>query len=230
MIIHFSRIFVSYQAVVSRNFVHENIFFTLYSVFGSFYYNHSVRENWKNSFGGQLIELAFIFWPYVAVRLFFPMTRFSNAGNTKKGRTERNERFYTIGTLTVKIFFLWAKYFLGFFVNNLAYLGLYTPAQWKFVHGMFLLNLGTVSISIFLHTLRFKKVLPAKLTFSLYLMQIYATFSAIPLAYDLFLSHRKLCGLSALGLLVNLTRNRTYHGIWCLMMMYFLIYRKDIEW
>lgn len=63
---------------------------------------------------------------------------------------------------------------------------------------MYLLNLGTISkyflasyngdirlglclltqllvpgIAIFLHTLRFKKVLPPKLTFSVYLLQIY---------------------------------------------------------
>ena len=50
----------------------------------------------------------------------------------------------------------------------------------KFIRGLFLLNVGTVSIFIFLHTLRFKKVLSPKLTFSLYLVHIYLTFVRIP--------------------------------------------------
>jgi hypothetical protein len=44
--------------------------------------------------------------------------------------------------------------------------------------GLLLLNIGTVSLALFLHTLCFKKVLPGRFTFSIYLLQIYATFSA----------------------------------------------------
>jgi hypothetical protein len=222
--------YYSDKAVVSRNFVHENIFFTLLAVWGSLYYNEPVREKLQSSIGGQIIECIFIFWPYILIRPIFPITRFKNTGTTRNGRSDKNESFYRIGTLMVKFFYLWAKYFLGFFMNYLAYLNLFTKEQWKFQHGMYLLNLGTVSISIFLHTLRFKKVLPAKLTFSLYLMQIYATFSAIPMAYECFLSHRMLCGLCALGVAANMTRNRKIHAVWCAVMMYFVAYRKDIEW
>jgi hypothetical protein len=166
--------YYSDKAVASRNFIHENVYYTMMAAFGSIYYNDEWRGKLQSDFFGQFVELLFVFFPYVIFRPFFPVTRFSAAGTGRNGRSKQNELFYTVGTKMVKIFYLWAKYFLGFYVNFMVYLNLLTPTQWKVLHGMYLLNLGTVSIAIFLHTLRFKKILPAKLTFSIYLLQIYA--------------------------------------------------------
>jgi hypothetical protein len=166
--------YYSDQAVASRTFVHENIYFTLLASWGSVYYNETWRDNLQSNLLGQIMEAMWVFFPYVLVRPFFPTTSFSSAGSGRRSRSERNETFYRYGTLAVKFFYLWAKYFLGFMVNSLWMLKATTPEQSKFLKGMFLLNLGTVSIAIFLHTLRFRKVLPAKLTFSIYLLQIYA--------------------------------------------------------
>jgi len=47
----------------------------------------------------------------------------------------------------------------------------------KWVRGLWLLNAGTVSIAVFLHTMRFKKLLPPRVTFSCYLIMAYASFS-----------------------------------------------------
>eukprot|EP00529_Nitzschia_sp_RCC80_P042764 CAMPEP_0113477244 /NCGR_PEP_ID=MMETSP0014_2-20120614/20103_1 /TAXON_ID=2857 /ORGANISM="Nitzschia sp." /LENGTH=436 /DNA_ID=CAMNT_0000370323 /DNA_START=99 /DNA_END=1405 /DNA_ORIENTATION=+ /assembly_acc=CAM_ASM_000159 len=198
--------YYSDKAVASRKFVHENIYFSLLCVFGSFFYNEGWRDTLQAHPLGQAIEIVFCFFPYVLIRPFFPTTAFSSAGSGRRSRSTKNETFYKYGTLAVKFFYLWAKYFLGFFIQFLWMMHKTTPDQSKFVKGMFLLNLGTISIAIFLHTLRFKGVLPAKLTFSLYLMQIYATFSAIPLAYEMFLTHKKLCGMMFLGILANMTR------------------------
>jgi hypothetical protein len=166
--------YYSDKAVASRKFVHENIYFSLLCVFGSFFYNEGWRDKLQAHPLGQTIEIVFCFFPYVLIRPFFPTTAFSSAGSGRRSRSTKNEAFYRYGTLAVKFFYLWAKYFLGFFIQFLWMMQKTTPDQSKFVKGMFLLNLGTISIAIFLHTLRFKGVLPAKLTFSLYLMQIYA--------------------------------------------------------
>jgi len=223
--------YYSDKAVASRSFVHENIFFSMMAVFGSMYYNEEFRHNLKSHTAGQVIEALFVFFPYVAIRTWFPTTRFSNAGKGRMGRTKKNELFYEIGTKMVKVFYLWAKYFLGFFINFLVYLEAPTAPQWKFLHGLYLLNLGTISIAIFLHTLRFKKVLPAKLTFSIYLLQIYATFSAIPLAYDMFINHKLLCALCFSGIALNMTRNRWIHFLWCCAAFYLLkIHGGSMEW
>jgi hypothetical protein len=184
----------------------------------------------RQSVVGRIIEVIFCFFPYIIVRPYFPLTKFSDAGSGRQGRSAMNQRFYEIGTLTVKIFFLWAKYFMGFYINWLVYLNLLTPANWKFQHGLALLNVGTVSIAVFLHTLRFRKVLPAKFTFSVYLGQIYATFSALPLAYDMFINHPKLLALTLVGLLGNLSPYRkTCHFIFCFSAFILLNY-PGIEW
>lgn len=222
--------YYSDKAVLSRTFVHENLFFTTMSVFGSAYFILDLREALHSNWVGKIIEHIYIFWPYIMIRPWFPITSFSSAGTTYKGRTDNNKRFYEIGTLMVKYFYLWAKYFFGFFVNYSVYLNLIKDENdWKLLQGMLLLNVGTVSLSVFLHTLRFKKVLPAKFTFSIYIIQIYLSFFAIPIAIKMFVSHPKLCAVCIAGLILNMTRNRIIHGIWCFVSM-LLLTQTQIEW
>lgn len=221
--------YYSDKAVLSRNFVHENVYFSFLTIFGSLYYHPRARVLIQSSWIGRLLELIFVFFPYIVIRPFFPITRFKNAGTRRKGRSDANQRFYELATYAVKIFYLWAKYFCGFYVNFMVYLNLLTDAHWKFVNGMFLLNVGTVSLAMFLHTLRFRKVLPPRFTFTVYLGQIYATFSGIPLAWEFFKSHPKLGAVVAAGVVCNMTRNRWIHGLWCFAACY-LLSQAEIEW
>ena len=221
--------YYSDKAVLSRNFVHENAFFTLMSVFGSMYYNDAFRQQLRTSWFGRVLEYVYMFWPYVLVRPLFPITRFGDAGSTHKGRSAQNRKFYEVGTYMVKIFFLYAKYFLGFYANFLFFLELPTEEDFKLLRGTLLLNIGTVSIAMFLHTLRFKKILPPRLTFGIYLLQIYATVVGIPYAKHVFTSHPKLLAVCFAGLLCNMTRSRKVHAVWCFATMCLLSY-KEIEW
>ena len=165
--------YYSDRAVLSRLFVHENSFFQLLAFFGSLYYIDSARQNLQSTTFGRIVEIIWVFFPYVIVRPWFPRTSFSNAGTSRNGRSKKNEQFYKVGTLMIKIFYMWAKYVLGFFINFICYLNAANEEEMKLIRGLFLLNCGTVSISVFLHTLRFKKVLPPKSTFAFYLVQIY---------------------------------------------------------
>jgi hypothetical protein len=221
--------YYSDRAVLSRTFIHENIFFTVMTVFGSVYYNETARANLRSNLPGRIIELTYVFWPYIVIRPWYPLTSFANAGSTYKGRSEQNQRFYEFATSMVKFFYLWAKYFLCFFMNFMIFLDLIDDRHWHFMHAMLLLNTGTVSLSVFLHTLRFKKVLPAKFTMSLYLGQIYLSFTAVPIALEMFMTHPKLCGLCLVGLLLNMTRSRRLHAVWCAAAMG-LLTLTDIAW
>jgi hypothetical protein len=221
--------YYSDKAVLSRIFIHENIYFTLMAVFGTTYFIKDARDGLQSNIGGRIIEHIYIFWPYIVIRPWFPVTSFSDAGKTYNGRTEKNKKFYEFATLTVKIFYLWAKYFFGFFINFSVYLDLVTEEDWKLLHGMLLLNAGTVSLSVFLHTLRFKKVLPPLFTMSVYLVQIYLSFLAIPIAFKMFVSHPKLCAVCIAGLILNLTRSRKVHALWCLACV-ILLNQPNIQW
>lgn len=213
---------------MSRNFVHENVFYSLMVVFGSLYYNDDCRASMRSSVIGKTLEFLFVFWPYVLLRFWFPTTRFKDAGTTYNGRTSRNESFYNVAVRMIKVFYLWAKYFLGFYINFLVYLDVVSIQTWKFLHGLYLLNEGTVSTAIFLHTLRFKKVLPPRLTMTIYIVQIYLTFTAIPLAYEMYSQHLRLAGVCLAGILCNLTRSRKVHAVWCVVTM-ILLADKDLK-
>ena len=236
-------------AVLSRTFVHENTFFQLMSTFGSIYYAPTTliapSSNIVLNKLGKVVEYLFVFYPYVTIRTWFPRTKFQSSTRTNA----QNKTFYQYGALAIKLFYLWAKYFLGFYINFLVFLGNNEKEQnndqaighysngvdilsyddLKFIRGLFLLNVGTVSIAVFLHTLRFKKVLPPKLAFGFYLTQIYLTFSAIPYLGHLFLRHYKLAFLVLLGMVCNMTRSRTIHAIWCVL-CHGLLAHSNIEW
>jgi len=165
--------FYSDKGVMSRNFLHENICFNLFCIWGAVYYHTGCREALQSNLVGRLVELVFCFYPYVMIRPFFPTTRFSDAGSRVNSRSPTHQKFYELGVTLVKFFYLWAKYFLGFHFNWLIFLGLTTKNDMRFIQGVHLLNTGTVAIAMFLHTLRFKKILPPKFAFSFYVVQIY---------------------------------------------------------
>lgn len=98
--------YYSDKAVLSRFFVFENLFFQLYALFGSIYYNDDLRARMQSSLVGKGLEVMFVFFPYLLVRPWFPTTRFSKAGTSMSGRSKANERFYKIGTLMVKFFYV----------------------------------------------------------------------------------------------------------------------------
>ena len=226
--------------------------------FGSVYYGPSMLQ-FKHLQGGDdqgtaasiaklmstAVEYTFIFYPYVILRPFFPTTRFKDAGTNATGRSKKNQKFYEMGTTMVKIFYLWSKYFLGFYINFLMFIQFRRGSgsdgsdaggsvsvsyeDMKFIRGLFLLNAGTVSIAVFLHTLRFKKVLPPRLTFSIYITQIYLTFSAIPYLGHLFSQDYKLLCLVLFGMACNMTRSRKIHALWCIL-CHCLLVHSDIQW
>ena len=52
---------------------------------------------------------------------------------------------------------------------------------------------------------------------------------AIPFAYQMFASHKKLCALCFLGIMVNMTRKRWMHGVWATI-AYILLDYSSIQW
>jgi len=168
------------------------------------------------------VEALFVFLPYVVLRPFFPTTRLGEAIGNQKNKTNHttkgNVGFYKYGTLLIKVFYVWAKHFMGFHINYLRYLGLIAPAEMKWVRGLWLLNSGTVSIAVFLHTMRFKKLLPPRITFSLYVAMAYASFAGGAGLLPLWLSNPQLLAFTFVGMLLNFWRGHQY-----VLKMYFVL-------
>lgn len=70
----------------------------------------------------------------------------------------------------------------------------------------------------FLHTLRFKKLLPPRVTFSVYTLMAYASFAGGAALLPLFVEHPKIIAFTAVGMLLNFWRGRQY-----LLKIYFVV-------
>jgi hypothetical protein len=106
------------QGTLSYAFIKENIFFAGILAFQWLYYNDNVLPYIKRFWP---VEQIFVFLPYVVRTIFptaFPRTSFrdSMANQTGEGQT-----FYYYLTWFTKIFYLWAKHYLGFFLNYLRF-------------------------------------------------------------------------------------------------------------
>eukprot|EP00127_Corallochytrium_limacisporum_P000574 Clim_evm1s20 gene=Clim_evmTU1s20 len=209
------------KGVLSRNFVTENIFYQMMVLFGASYYSNIVMENFYHaespqwlSILGHGMEALYVFFPYSILRPLFPTTRMSIANATGKSRSEANTVWYQRATLFIKIAYLFGKHF-GLFVNYARYLNLFQPEDLMWLRFFWLTNAGTVSIAVFLHTLRFKGLLPPKVAFSIYTTLFYA--AAIPVYQGLIpflLEHMRLFYVMALGLAVNMQRDNAAMNAW----------------
>lgn len=230
--------YFSDRSIMSRLFVKENLFYQLMNVWGCVYYSDAgynfmrygatqgpcLRDaatqvcaaGWAPPAPGvklacNVLEVAFVFFPYAWLRPCFPTTHFSTAlGNVETKATQANQWFYFVGTWAIKIFYVWAKHFMGFHINYMRFLGLFSEADMQWVRGLWLLNAGTVSIAVFLHTMRFKKLLPPRTTFSCYLVMAYASFSGLRVLLPGFAQHPKLVAATALGMGLNFWRGKQW--------------------
>jgi hypothetical protein len=198
------------KGVISYNFIKENIFYQLLTVFGACYYLH--KKNINNIIL-QYIEILFVFFPYTILRPLFPTTHFSATQyeNTKY-RSHDNQFFYKISTTLINYFYLYGKHVMGFGFNYLFYKNLITQNDMmKWGWPLFMLNCGTVTISIFLHTLRFKKILSPIVSFSCYLAMAMTSFLAMPSISIKLYNNTFIMYLCIIGLFINLFFKKYIH-------------------
>mmetsp|Transcript_9133 Transcript_9133/g.23224 ORF Transcript_9133/g.23224 Transcript_9133/m.23224 type:complete len:150 (-) Transcript_9133:210-659(-) len=113
--------------------------------------------------------------------------------------------FYFTGTELIRYFYLWGKHCMGFGFNYLFFLGSVGDDDMRtWGVPLLLLNTGTVSIAIFLHTLRFKKLMKPRHSFLTYLAMAYASFLAVPPLCIKLLSEPLVAYLVVQGIVLNL--------------------------
>lgn len=101
---------------ISYFYVVENTFFSLLLLFAWCYYSKQlfpwIRSLW-------ILELVFVFLPYLPIiRFQWPVSSFRDALATMdKGMSPANKRFFVVSTYVVKYFYIFAKHYVGFFVN-----------------------------------------------------------------------------------------------------------------
>jgi len=150
-----------------------------------------------------LVEGVWTFLPYVIIRPFFPKTRFRDSLQSETNKTTGNAFFLYWGTIITKGFYLWAKWYIGHYFNYLRFLGQLSDADVKEMYRLLLFSAFATTISVFLHTLKFKGYIGAKTSFGIYMLSYLATFWSILELRALFAANAALVAITAVAALLN---------------------------
>lgn len=158
---------VADKSVLSYYTVVENSFYAMQLLFVSIYLHESYRENFIRRLvgplsvlgGRSLVEYFYVFFVFYVRGVFWPVSRIRNAlANSEKNKSEQNMMILKASAYAIKVFYLFAKHFVGFFVNYLIFLGRveHRGNDQRLLYGVQLLSGYAATVSIFIHTLKFK--------------------------------------------------------------------------
>ena len=143
---------MSDKSALSYKFIVENSFFSMLLAFQYCYMDNKIFEMIK---AVPPIEILFVFLPYY-IRPLWPTTRMRTALENSKNKTDKNRFFLRVSTYIVKVFYSFAKHYIGFFLNYIRFLGRITADDQKTIHGILITSSYMTTVAIFLHTLKFK--------------------------------------------------------------------------
>jgi hypothetical protein len=138
------------KGILSYNFIIENSFFEMLLLFQWVYYNDVFFNFFKNTF---VFEAVLVFLPYV-IRVMWPKTSFREGLKNDKNKSEEARTFYFVVTWITKMFYIWAKHYIGFFLNYVRFLDRINEEERYAVYFTLVFASFATTISLFLHTLR----------------------------------------------------------------------------
>ena len=132
----------------------ENIYFAGL-LFFQWLYMHDTYRHMIKDYVPYVVESTMVFLPYVIIRPFFPKTSFrASLDISEKNKSEKNRIFFIAVTWITKIFYVWAKHFIGFFLNYARFLDRIPPILIRHIYLMLIMSSAATTISMFLHTLK----------------------------------------------------------------------------
>jgi len=188
------------KGTISYAFVKENLFFSLILAFQWLYYNDDLYPYFKKYY---VVEYLFVFLPYV-FRFLSSKTRMRDSLNNLKNKTEKNQFFLFYLTWTTKIFYVWAKHYIGFFLNYLRFQGKATAYDQKAIYALLIAASFATTISLFLHTLKFRGYISARTSLGTYVASYMFTFIGYGMVFYVFFQHSTLFFITLAGLIINL--------------------------
>jgi hypothetical protein len=191
------------RGTLSYPFIIENSFFSSILLFQWLYYSDKFYPLFSSSI---IIDNLLVFLPYIP-RQLWPKTSFRDSlYNADKSKTEKNRYFFFVVTYVTKWFYVWAKHYIGFFLNYIRFFNRADTEQIYHIYLLLLFSAFATTIAIFLHTLKFKGYLGPKLSVMIYVCSYSATFYSFIQIRDTFLVNIDLTIYVFIGLLLNFTR------------------------
>mmetsp|Transcript_13928 Transcript_13928/g.43974 ORF Transcript_13928/g.43974 Transcript_13928/m.43974 type:complete len:306 (+) Transcript_13928:117-1034(+) len=194
--------FFSDKTTVSKSFVKENAFFVLLCVFASAYIPPRSRAVLRKL---RVVEPVMVFFPFQTVRRLFPKTSFNRDEGTKV--TVRNSAFMNTSKYIASYFYLFGKHYVGAMLNYHLFLDKDTATMRGLMYWTQLGAGYALTIGIFLHTLKFRKILSPRLAIVTYLLGY--LISGVPTVWIMtYATDLRLWALATGGLLVNIFCNK----------------------
>lgn len=216
-------------------FICENIFFSGILLFASCYCHPAAWLLAKNR-GFALIfllgcvEALFVFLPYVW-RPLFPKTSLRDSHKYRQKNTSQSQLdFYTKNTMVIKMFYNFAKHYIGFFLNYIVFFGRVTPESehHNILYGIMVLGSYMTTGAMFIHTLVFKGYVPNKAGAMLYQagypVTIYLYYRMVS---TVIWPNLDLAIMSTVGMFLNFIPNLGYfHTYQAVIMCFCYIWRN----
>ena len=209
------------KGALTYPFICENLFFSSLLLFQWLYYSDKFYPIIKKYY---LIEWAFVFLPYL-FRPLFPKTSFRDSINNYGGKSDKNRQFFLIMTYITKVFYIWAKHYIGFFLNYVRFFDLVSPDMQYHVYFLLICSAFATTISMFLHTLKFKGYLGPKKAMGIYVISYMMTFISFINIFPVFYNNLYLTLITFVGIILNLCGTR-YHDIYQLILLGIFVYLR----
>jgi len=196
------------KGTLSYNFIVENSFFALILLFAWTYYNDPLFQFMKSSI---IIDNAFVFFPYF-FRTYWPKTRIRDALLNPRNKTEKNYNFFVIVTWITKGFYLWAKHYIGYFLNYVRFMDRISEEERYHIYLLLIFSSFATTVAVFLHTLKFKGYMDSRLSFLTYQASYFATFYGFYQVSGIFFANIDLTLIVLGGLLLNFADIKVQHA------------------
>mmetsp|Transcript_34376 Transcript_34376/g.42340 ORF Transcript_34376/g.42340 Transcript_34376/m.42340 type:complete len:328 (-) Transcript_34376:223-1206(-) len=213
------------KAPLSYKFIVENSFFAMLLAFQYCYMDNKIFEMIR---AVPPIEILFVFLPYY-IRPLWPITRIRTALENSKNKSDKNRWFYHASTYIVKVFYCFAKHYIGFFLNYIRFLGRITKEDQKTIHGILITSSYMTTIALFLHTLKFKGWLGPKTATVAYEGAYFITAWFYWKFLGTIAANLDLALLCFVGLVLNFAPRGVWHAYQAFVLAYLWYARANAE-
>lgn len=210
--------YYSDRGTLSYAFIVENSFFSGLLLFQWLYYSDKFYSLIDQSI---IIDNCIVFLPYI-IRQLWPKTHFRDSlNNSNKNKTAPNKRFYLIVTMVTKIFYVWAKHYIGYFLNYIRFFNRANDEQIYYIYLLLIFSAFATTISVFLHTLKFKGYIGPRLSYIIYMISYLSTFYSFIRMREIFFLHYDLTFYVFIGVILNFGPLKYQHYYQILLMILF---------
>ena len=223
--------YFSDRGTVSRDFVVENAFFVLLSIYAAVQASPAGQTHTP-----LVVQLIGSVFPYALIRPLFPKTSFLRyrARDQMKHRSDRtsaeNDRFMQRAALATKVGYIIGKHYVGYMVNYIAFLRPLDTQQRAYMRWILLGGSYNLTIGVFVHTLKFKRIIGPRQAVAAYvpLFALWAAPSAL-LTRTVLLTHPMAAAMATVGMMLNFREPRWQHAWQVVVAIWILSVRSPID-